>query len=132
MGFVADLVLPQYSQAWSKAIDDRRDFNIAVNAKKNSNDTIISQAAVIYNDMEGQLKLFLKLQKKIQISIKNFMMNTKRCMGPLHLLKEQTESPSGTLMTFNQNANMLFQEYKKYKGNIDVVVSEDIKVKLKS
>ena len=41
MGFVADLVLPQYSQAWSKAIDDRRDFNIAVNAKKNSNDTII-------------------------------------------------------------------------------------------
>ena len=35
MGFVADLVLPQYSQAWSKAIDDRRDFNIAVNAKKN-------------------------------------------------------------------------------------------------
>ena len=85
MGFVADLVLPQYSQAWSKAIDDRRDFNIAVNAKKNSNDTIISQAAVIYNDMEGQLKLFLKLQKKIQISIKNFMMNTKRCMGPLHL-----------------------------------------------
>ena len=30
-------------------------------------------------------------------------------------------------MTFNKNANMLFQEYKKYKGNIDVVVYEEIK-----
>ncbi|EJR29021.1 hypothetical protein IIG_04028 [Bacillus cereus VD048] len=30
-------------------------------------------------------------------------------------------------MTFNQNANILFQEYKEYKGNIDVAVSEDVK-----
>lgn len=35
MGFVANMVLPEYSDAWSKAIDNRRDFNIAVNAKKN-------------------------------------------------------------------------------------------------
>lgn len=49
--------------------------------------------------------------------------------GTITSLKEQTESPSGTLVTFNQNANMLLQEYKKYKGNIDVAVSEDIKMK---
>ena len=127
MGFVADLVLPQYSQAWSKAIDDRRDFNIAVNAKKNSNDTIISQAAVIYNDMEGQLKTVSEAAKENPDKYKELYDEYKKMYGTITSLKEQTESPSGTLMTFNQNANMLFQEYKKYKGNIDVVVSEDIK-----
>lgn len=51
----------------------------------------------------------------------------KKMYGTITSLKEQTESPSGTLVTFNQNANMLLQEYKKYKGNIEVAVSEDIK-----
>ncbi|CAM4251129.1 MULTISPECIES: hypothetical protein [Bacillus cereus group] len=127
MGFVADHVLPQYSQAWSKAIDDRRDFNIAVNAKKKSNDTIISQASVIYNDMEGQLKTVSEAAKENPDKYKELYDEYKKMYGTITSLKEQTESPSGTLMTFNQNANMLFQEYKKYKGNIDVVVSEDIK-----
>ncbi|EOP07263.1 MULTISPECIES: hypothetical protein [unclassified Bacillus (in: firmicutes)] len=127
MGFVADLVLPQYSQTWSQAIDDRRDFNIAVNAKKKSHDSIISQAAAIYSDMEGQLKTVSEAAKENPDKYKELYDEYKKMYGTITSLKEQTESPSGTLMTFNQNANMLFQEYKKYKGNIDVAISEDIK-----
>ncbi|MFS8350545.1 hypothetical protein [Bacillus nitratireducens] len=127
MGFVADFVLPQYSQAWSQAIDNRRDFNIAVNAKKKSYDSMISQASVIYSDMEGQLKTVSEAAKESPDKYKELYDEYKKMYGTITSLKEQTESPSGTLMTFNQNANMLFQEYKKYKGNIDVAVPEDIK-----
>ena len=85
MGFVATFVLPQYSEVWSKAIDDRRDFNVAIHAKRKSLNSMVAQSSVIYSDMEDQLKQCLKLRKKIQISTKNFMMNTKRCTALLHL-----------------------------------------------
>ncbi|WP_433775296.1 hypothetical protein [Bacillus wiedmannii] len=127
MGFVAQMVLPEYSDTWSKAIDNRRDFNIAVNAKKKSYDSMISQASVIYSDMEGQLKTVSEAAKENPDKYKELYDEYKKMYGTITSLKEQTESPSGTLVTFNQNASMLFQEYKKYKGNIDVAISEDIK-----
>ncbi|MGE7633585.1 hypothetical protein ACQKMZ_14990 [Bacillus paramycoides] len=127
MGFVANFVLPQYSEAWSQAIDNRRDFNIAVNAKKKSLNSMVAQSSVIYSDMEGQLKTVSEAAKENPDKYKELYDEYKKMYGTITSLKEQTESPSGTLMAFNQNANMLFQEYKKYKGNIDVAVSEDIK-----
>ncbi|PGT18611.1 hypothetical protein [Bacillus cereus] len=127
MGFVADVVLPQYSEAWSQAIDDRRDFNIAVNAKKKSLNSMVAQSSVIYSDMEEQLKTVSEAAKENPNKYEELYDEYKKMYGTITSLKEQTESPSGTLMTFNQNANMLFQEYKKYKGNIDVAISEDIK-----
>jgi hypothetical protein len=127
MGFVADTVLPEYSKTWSKAIDDRRDFNVAVNAKKKFYNSMISQASVLYSDMEGQLKTVSEAAKENPDKYKELYDEYKKMYGTITSLKEQTESPSGTLMTFNQNANMLFQEYKKYKGNIDVAVFEDVK-----
>ncbi|MBJ7929533.1 hypothetical protein COI51_12300 [Bacillus toyonensis] len=127
MGFVADFVLPQYSESWSKAIDDRRNFNIALNAKKKSLNSMVAQSSVIYSDMEGQLKKVSEAAKENPNKYKELYDEYKKMYGIVTSLKEQTESPSGTLITFNQNANMLFQEYKKYKGNIDVAISEDIK-----
>ncbi|PEK07468.1 hypothetical protein [Bacillus toyonensis] len=127
MGFVADFVLPQYSESWSKAIDDRRNFNIALNAKKKSLNSMVAQSSVIYSDMEGQLKKVSEAAKENPNKYKELYDEYKKMYGIVTSLKEQTESPSGILITFNQNANMLFQEYKKYKGNIDVAISEDIK-----
>lgn len=127
MGFVADFVLLQYSESWSKAIDDRRNFNIALNAKKKSLNSMVAQSSVIYSDMEGQLKKVSEAAKENPNKYKELYDEYKKMYGIITSLKEQTESPSGTLITFNQNANMLFQEYKKYKGNIDVAISEDIK-----
>ncbi|PEO05728.1 hypothetical protein [Bacillus toyonensis] len=127
MGFVADFVLPQYSEFWSKAIDERRNFNIALNAKKKSLNSMVAQSSVIYSDMEGQLKTVSEAAKENPNKYKELYDEYKKMYGIITSLKEQTESPSGTLITFNQNANMLFQEYKKYKGNIDVAISEDIK-----
>ncbi|EPF07130.1 hypothetical protein COL24_21620 [Bacillus toyonensis] len=127
MGFVADFVLPQYSESWSKAIDERRNFNIALNAKKKSLNSMVAQSSVIYSDMEGQLKTVSEAAKENPNKYKELYDEYKKMYGIITSLKEQTESPSGTLITFNQNANMLFQEYKKYKGNIDVAISEDIK-----
>jgi biopolymer transport protein ExbB/TolQ len=127
MGFVADFVLPQYSESWSKAIDERRNFNIALNAKKKSLNSMVAQSSVIYSDMEGQLKTVSEAAKENPNKYKELYDEYKKMYGIITSLKEQTESPSGTLITFNQNVNMLFQEYKKYKGNIDVAISEDIK-----
>ncbi|HFU7087362.1 TPA: hypothetical protein ACGN8S_002399 [Bacillus cereus] len=127
MGFVATFVLPQYSEVWSKAIDDRRDFNVAIHAKRKSLNSMVAQSSVIYSDMEGQLKTMSEAAKQNPNKYKELYDEYKKMYGTITSLKEQTESPSGTLVTFNQNVNMLLQEYKKYKGNIDVAVSEDIK-----
>ncbi len=45
-------------------------------------------------------------------------------------LKEQMESPSGTLITFNQNANELLQEYKKQKAILMLLSLTKLKGKL--
>ncbi|PFJ26045.1 hypothetical protein COI92_18590 [Bacillus anthracis] len=127
MGFVATFVLPQYSEVWSKAIDDCRDFNVAIHAKRKSLNSMVAQSSVIYSDMEGQLKTMSEAVKENPNKYKELYDEYKKMYGTITSLKEQTESPSGTLVTFNQNANMLLQEYKKYKGNIDVAVSQDIK-----
>lgn len=88
---------------------------------------MVAQSSVIYSDMEGQLKTVSEAAKENPNKYKELYDEYKKMYGIITSLKEQTESPSGTLVTFNQNANMLFQEYKKYKGNIDVAISEDIK-----
>ncbi len=79
--------------------------------------------------MEDQLKTMSEAAKENPNKYKELYDEYKKMYSTITSLKEQTESPSGTLVTFNQNANMLLQEYKKYKGNIDVAVSEDIKMK---
>ncbi|MEH7222011.1 hypothetical protein, partial [Bacillus toyonensis] len=107
MGFVADFVLPQYSESWSKAIDERRNFNIALNAKKKSLNSMVAQSSVIYSDMEGQLKTVSEAAKENPNKYKELYDEYKKMYGIITSLKEQTESPSGTLITFNQNANML-------------------------
>ncbi len=42
-------------------------------------------------------------------------------------LNEQVSSPTGSLISFNQNVNSLQQEYKKAKGNIDISITDEIK-----
>lgn len=38
-------------------------------------------------------------------------------------------SPTGSLISFNQNVNALIQEYKKAQGSIKVAITDEIKSK---
>ncbi len=57
------------------------------------------------------------------------MKNIKKMYGIVTALNEQSQSPSGSLITFNQNVNTLIQEYKKSAGNINIAISNEIKSK---
>ncbi|MEY8351230.1 hypothetical protein AALF16_23720 [Bacillus cereus] len=127
MGAASDLVLPEYSKAWSNAINNRRDFNKAVLESKKALDPMISQIPTIYKGMEKDLKVVSEAAKEQPKKYEEVYNEYKNMHGIITSLKEQMESPSGSLMIFNQNVNMLFQEYKKAKGKIDVAISDEIK-----
>ncbi|MBO1583333.1 hypothetical protein [Bacillus sp. XF8] len=127
MGAISDLVLPEYSQAWSKAIDNRNDFNKALSEKRTSMDSMISQIPSIYEKMEKELKIVSEAAKEQPKKYEELYTEYKNMHGIITSLKEQMDSPTGSLISFNQNVNMLFQEYKKTKGKIDVAIPDDVK-----
>jgi len=130
MDMISEDVLSGYSTTWSNAINNRKDFNLAIAEKKKSFDKTIDTVSSTYIGMEMSLRELSEAAKEQPEKYKELYEEYKKMYSTITALKEQMESPSGTLITFNQNANELLQEYKKTKGNIDVIISDEIKGKI--
>lgn len=130
MGMISEDVLSEYSTTWSNAINNRKDFNLAIAEKKKSFDKTIDTVSSTYIGMEMSLRELSEAAKEQPEKYKELYEEYKKMYSTITALKEQMESPSGTLITFNQNANELLQEYKKIKSNIDVIISDEIKGKI--
>ncbi|EJV43504.1 hypothetical protein IEK_05365 [Bacillus toyonensis] len=130
MGMISEDVLSGYSTTWSNAINNRKDFNLAIAEKKKSFDKTIDTVSSTYIGMEMSLRELSEAAKEQPEKYKELYEEYKKMYSTITALKEQMESPTGTLITFNQNANELLQEYKKTKGNIDVIISDEIKGKI--
>lgn len=130
MGMISEDVLSGYSTTWSNAINNRKDFNLAIAEKRKSFDKTIDTVSSTYIGMEMSLRELSEAAKEQPEKYKELYEEYKKMYSTITALKEQMESPSGTLITFNQNANELLQEYKKTKGNIDVIISDKIKGKI--
>ncbi|PHE52908.1 hypothetical protein COF68_34295, partial [Bacillus toyonensis] len=130
MGMISEDVLSGYSTTWSNAINNRKDFNLAIAEKKKSFDKTIDTVSSTYIGMKMSLRELSEAAKEQPEKYKELYEEYKKMYSTITALKEQMESPSGTLITFNQNANELLQEYKKTKGNIDVIISDEIKGKI--
>ncbi|PEO53483.1 hypothetical protein [Bacillus wiedmannii] len=130
MGMISEDVLSGYSKTWSNAINNRKDFNLAIAEKRKSFDKTIDSVSSTYIGMEMSLRELSEAAKEQPEKYKELYEEYKKMYSTITALKEQMESPSGTLITFNQNANELLQEYKKTKGNIDVIISDEIKGKI--
>ncbi|MGW6151306.1 hypothetical protein ACWFN4_28650 [Bacillus mycoides] len=130
MGMISEDVLSGYSTTWSNAINNRKDFNLAIAEKRKSFDKTIDTVSSTYIGMEMSLRELSEAAKEQPEKYKELYEEYKKMYSTITALKEQMESPSGTLITFNQNANELLQEYKKTKGNIDVIISDEIKGKI--
>ncbi|WIG44765.1 hypothetical protein [Bacillus toyonensis] len=130
MGMISEDVLSGYSTTWSNAINNRKDFNLAIAEKKKSFDKTIDTVSSTYIGMEMSLRELSEAAKEQPEKYKELYEEYKKMYSTITALKEQMESPSGTLITFNQNTNELLQEYKKTKGNIDVIISDEIKGKI--
>ncbi|MRS25802.1 hypothetical protein [Bacillus sp. RIT694] len=121
------LVLFGYSDTWSNAIKTQKDFNIELISKKTESDPMIKRADLIYNEMGQQLKLVSEAAKKHPDLYKDIYREYKTIYSVVTALNEQVNSPTGSLISFNQNINSLQQEYKKSKGNIDISITDEIK-----
>ncbi len=53
----------------------------------------------------------------------------KKIYSIITALNEQMASPTGSLISFNQNVNSLIQEYKKAQGSIKIAITDEIKSK---
>lgn len=129
--FFATQVLSGYSTAWSDAINNRRDFNAAISSKKEESKVMISGANVLYESMGKELKVVSEAAKEQPNKYKEVYEEYKKIFEIVTALNEQVQSPSGSLITFNQNANSLIQEYKKVAGNINIVITDEIQTKAK-
>ncbi len=121
------LVLFGYSDTWSNAIKTQKDFNAELISKKTESDSMIKRADIIYTEMGQQLKLVSEATKKHPDLYKDVYEEYKNIYSVVTALNEQVSSPTGSLISFNQNVNSLQQEYKKAKGNIDISITDEIK-----
>ncbi|MGQ3739348.1 hypothetical protein [Bacillus sp. Fil] len=122
-------VLSGYSTTWSEAINNRKDFNTEIISKKTESDKMIKHADLLYSEMGQQLKVISEATKEHPEQYKELYEEYKKIYGIVTALNEQVNSPTGSLISFNQNVNSLIQEYKKVKGNINITITEDIKNK---
>lgn len=121
------LVLFGYSDTWSNAIKNQKDFNTELMSKKTESDPMIKRADIIYTQMGQQLKLVSEAVKKHLDLYKDIYEEYKNIYSVVTALNEQVNSPTGSLISFNQNINSLQQNYKKAKGNIDISITDEIK-----
>ncbi|MBK5433358.1 hypothetical protein [Bacillus sp. TH25] len=121
------LVLFGYSDTWSNAIKTQKDFNTELISKKTESDPMIKRADILYNEMGQQLKLVSEAAKKHPDLYKDVYEEYKNIYSVVTALNEQVNSPTGSLISFNQNVNSLQQEYKKATGNIDISITDEIK-----
>ncbi|KAB2419333.1 hypothetical protein [Bacillus cereus] len=122
-------VLSGYSTTWSEAINNRKDFNAEIISKKTESDKMIKHADLLYSEMGQQLKVISEATKEHPEQYKELYEEYKKIYSIVTALNEQVNSPTGSLISFNQNVNSLIQEYKKVKGNINIAITEDIKNK---
>ncbi|PQZ56525.1 MULTISPECIES: hypothetical protein [Bacillus] len=127
--YSASYVLSEYSTTWSNAIDSRNDFNTALRSKKKEIDGMVVAVDVFYNSMGKDLRLVSEAAKEQPNKYKEIYEEYKKIYGIVTALNEQAQSPSGSLISFNQNVNALIQEYKKAAGNINIAITDDIKSK---
>ncbi|MGG2933954.1 hypothetical protein ABEO66_07205 [Bacillus pacificus] len=127
--YAASYVLSEYSTTWSSAIDKRQDFNNALSSKRTEIDGMITTVDTFYSAMGNDLKLVSEAAKEQPDKYKETYEEYKKIYGIITALNEQAQSPSGSLISFNQNVNALIQEYKKAAGNINIAISDEIKSK---
>ncbi|MEC5235902.1 hypothetical protein [Bacillus mycoides] len=127
--YSATYVLSEYSTTWSKAIDQRNDFNNALRSKRTEIDGTVATVDTFYSNMGTDLKLVSEAAKEQPNKYKETYEEYKKIYGIITALNEQAQSPSGSLITFNQNVNTLIQEYKKAAGNINIAITDEIKSK---
>ncbi|MFY0137703.1 hypothetical protein [Bacillus cereus] len=121
------LVLFGYSDTWSNAIKTQKDFNAELISKKTESDPMIKRADIIYTEMGQQLKLVSEATKKHPDLYKDVYEEYKNIYSVVTALNQQVNSPTGSLISFNQNVNSLQQEYKKARGNINISITDEIK-----
>lgn len=127
--YAASYVLSEYSTTWSSAIDKRQDFNNALSSKRTEIDEMITTVDTFYSNMGNDLKLVSEAAKEQPNKYKETYEEYKKIYGIITALNEQAQSPSGSLISFNQNVNALIQEYKKAAGNINIAITDEIKSK---
>lgn len=119
------MVISSYSEQWDDAIDDGRDFNVALANLKNT-----------YEE-KGLLQDLVDGQTEIQESMKYLQDVPEGYEDAYDVLKEmytvyvefsnQAQSPTGSLLTFNNKTNDLFSEFNTLFEEFLITMPADVK-----
>ena len=119
------VIIASYSEEWSDAIDDGRDFNTALISLK------------ILHEDKGTLQELEDRKTEIQESMK-YLQDVPKGYEEVHdVLKEmytvyvefadQAQSPTGSLVSFNNKTNDLFAEFSALSEEFLITMPADVK-----
>ncbi|WP_412674905.1 hypothetical protein [Bacillus mobilis] len=83
---------------------------------------MIKHADLLHTNIKKQLKL-------VSGASKERPKEYKKIDNIITALNKQISSPTGNLISFNQNVNASIQEYKKAQGSVEIANTDEIKSK---
>ncbi|MFY0802155.1 hypothetical protein [Peribacillus frigoritolerans] len=122
---MSSMVLASYSNVWEKAIDDGRDFNVALVSFRDdiSNKGIIEETEKGQDKIRGNMKL---LQNPPKEYMESYIV-LKQMYGSYSKMVDQTFSPSGSLIDFNRKTNDLYSQFEQQQEELTITLPADIK-----
>ena len=118
-----------YSVVWRDAIDSRTDFNAAIQdkvieykqyAKFMTLDDYSTRISENMSNLQDPPEKYIELHDKI-----------KELHAEWSKLRQQAESPTGSLIEFNKNINNIDQEFTRVVDELEIVMDNEVKIHMK-
>ncbi|MGG3925688.1 hypothetical protein ABET51_06775 [Metabacillus fastidiosus] len=122
---ISSLIVSTYSTVWDTAIDNGRDFSLAISNYKEG----LSEEGSL-KDREKQRDKIRENMKLLQNPPKEYMESyiiLKQLYGTYIKMMEQAMSPSGSLLDFNRKTNDLYSQFEQQQEELLITLPADVK-----
>lgn len=121
---LSSVIVSFYSDVWSSAIDDGKDFNVELT---NYRDGIQESVLVDREEKQDKLRDNMKLLQNPPEEYMESYIVLKQMYGSYTEMAEQVQSPSGSLIEFNKNTNNIYSEFEKKQEEFMITLPADVK-----
>lgn len=122
---LSSIIVAKYSEVWNDAIDSGMDFNVQLASYQGN----LSDKGTLDDRENGRDKIREKM-KLLQNPPKDYAESykvVKQMYGIYSKMVDQTLSPSGTLIEFNNNTNDLYSQFEQKKEELQITLPADVK-----
>lgn len=123
---ITNVILSDYSDAWSSAIDNDDDFNTVLSDHRNSFDKSVKTVMKFKSTLSNDLKTITEAKSSDPKKYSEIYNESKKIYSYISSLVGQADSPTGSLISFNNNVNELNQNFNSEKDVMQSLFTKDI------